>query len=187
MKPKAIKIKLRNGRSVSAYRVPKHAGYAVSRCGRLFSSWRRPGFGQPYVMSDVWHEIKPGTGRWGHKRVTIKNDDGSQRRAGLSALILETFVGPCPPGMEACHFPDRNPANNAANNLRWDTHKNNLADRIIHGTLLLGDKHHQTKIPDASIPKVLKMLADGVPIKDVATTFGVTFQRIHQIQRKGGR
>jgi hypothetical protein len=26
-------------------------------------------------------------------------------------LVLAAFVGPCPPGMEACHFPDRDPMN----------------------------------------------------------------------------
>jgi hypothetical protein len=51
----------------------------------------------------------------------------------LSHVILRTFVGPKPDGMEACHW-DGNPKNNRLENLRWDTHKNNEADKIRHGT-----------------------------------------------------
>lgn len=52
----------------------------------------------------------------------------------IHKLVLTSFVGPCPDGMEACHFPDRDVTNNRLDNLRWDTHSNNEADKLIHGT-----------------------------------------------------
>lgn len=52
----------------------------------------------------------------------------------IHRLVLETFVGPCPPGMEGCHFPDPSPANNRLDNLRWDTHIANMADAKAHGS-----------------------------------------------------
>lgn len=48
-------------------------------------------------------------------------------------LVLEAFVGPCPEGMEACHW-DNNGLNCKLSNLRWDTPVNNQRDRIRHGT-----------------------------------------------------
>ncbi len=46
-------------------------------------------------------------------------------------LVLETFVGPCPPGCESCHN-DGNPSNNYLTNLRWDTRSENIKDRFRH-------------------------------------------------------
>ena len=47
-------------------------------------------------------------------------------------LVLETFVGACPAGMEACHN-NGNPADNRLENLRWDTPRQNNQDIIKHG------------------------------------------------------
>lgn len=51
----------------------------------------------------------------------------------VHTLVLEHFVGPRPEGHEACHG-DGNGMNNRIDNLRWDTHKSNMADSIEHGT-----------------------------------------------------
>jgi len=48
-------------------------------------------------------------------------------------LVLETFVGLCPVGLEACHN-DGVGSNNQLGNLRWDTHESNVRDQKSHGT-----------------------------------------------------
>lgn len=48
--------------------------------------------------------------------------------------VLETFVGPRPEGMQACHG-DGDPANNRLSNLRWDTCSNNNLDKRILSSL----------------------------------------------------
>lgn len=73
----------------------------------------------------------------GHRRVTFKLNDVKDDR-GLHRVVLESFVGPCPEGMEGCHG-DGDPTNNRVENLRWDTHTGNLADMRVHGT------HHCSK------------------------------------------
>lgn len=45
----------------------------------------------------------------------------------VHSLVLETFVGPRPKGMVACHI-DGDRYNNRLENLRWDTQKSNLED-----------------------------------------------------------
>lgn len=48
-------------------------------------------------------------------------------------LVLVTFVGPCPPGMEGCHANDV-ADDNRLENLRWDTHIENCKDRSRNRT-----------------------------------------------------
>lgn len=50
----------------------------------------------------------------------------------IHQVVLEAFVGPRPPGMEACHN-DGDKSNNALSNLRWDTKKANEFDAVRHG------------------------------------------------------
>lgn len=52
----------------------------------------------------------------------------------IHQLVLEAFVGACPEGMEARHFPDRDTSNNRLENLRWATHQQNIDDKKFHGT-----------------------------------------------------
>lgn len=68
-------------------------------------------------------------------------------------LVLEAFVGPCPEGMEACHW-DGKRDNDRLSNLRWDTHAANFEDARRHGTLLglkAGVKHHNARLTDDDI------------------------------------
>lgn len=58
-------------------------------------------------------------------------------------LVLEAFVGPCPPGMECRHFPDRDPTNNRLDNLSWATRKQNMEDKASHGTNRKGVPNHK--------------------------------------------
>ena len=54
---------------------------------------------------------------------------GRREKKYIHRLVLEAFVGPCPAGMEACHWDD-NPANNHLTNLRWASPSQNLMDRV---------------------------------------------------------
>lgn len=55
-------------------------------------------------------------------------------RVAVHRLVLESFVGPCPPGMEACHA-NGNGFDNRLENLRWDTHENNMAEQALYEKL----------------------------------------------------
>jgi hypothetical protein len=48
-------------------------------------------------------------------------------------MVLEAFVGPRPPGKEACHGPEGHLDNSVAN-LRWDTRTNNILDAVREGS-----------------------------------------------------
>lgn len=73
----------------------------------------------------------------GYRQVTLTA--GPYLRRYVHRLVLEVFVGPCPPGMEGCHK-NCDPTDNRLANLRWDYPKANVAD-----TLQLGRKREQKK------------------------------------------
>lgn len=53
---------------------------------------------------------------------------GAQRMTYVHRLVAAAFIGPCPDGMEVCHN-NGDPFDNRVNNLRYDTHLSNCADR----------------------------------------------------------
>jgi hypothetical protein len=59
--------------------------------------------------------------------------DGKQVTVYIHVLVLNTFIGECPLGMECRHL-DGNPMNNQLDNLQWGTSKENGEDRVEHGT-----------------------------------------------------
>jgi HNH endonuclease len=59
--------------------------------------------------------------------------NGTRRAVQVSHLVLTTFVGPRPSGMDALHWDD-DVTNNRLGNLRWDTPSANRFDCIRNGS-----------------------------------------------------
>jgi hypothetical protein len=112
--------------------------YEVSDLGRVRSVERIVQFGTQTrrVPSTV---LKPGRTTKGALFVNLSNGRVYNRR--VHQLVLEAFVGPCPPGMEGCHWDD-NKENNDLANLRWDTHSANELDKVRNGHHTNASKTH---------------------------------------------
>jgi hypothetical protein len=121
-----------------------------------------------------WTEKKLSAYKSGYLYVCLSMDNGTVRRESVHALVLKTFVGPCPPGMEACHSPDRNPANNHLCNLRWDTHESNVADKFEHGTIAYGEDVRSAKLTEADIPAIFRLYRDGLNERQIGEIYNVT-------------
>lgn len=67
----------------------------------------------------------------GHLKVTIIRNE-RRETINVHRLVLEAFVGPCPPGLVCCHN-DGVHDHNELSNLRWDTESSNQQDRLRHG------------------------------------------------------
>ena len=101
-------------------------------------------------------KMKPQIGRLGYLTIEIRKN--TKRKTSLvHRLILETFVGPCPDGMQACHW-DGVKANNNLWNLRWDTAKNNKKDSIRLKSVFLpkGEKHPNAKLNNFQVRIIKK-------------------------------
>lgn len=151
-------------------------GYRVGSNGQFISCRvRRSGGGRRgslSVLSSEWHPIKGHIlQRFGYIIMTLMKNN-KMNRLLAHRLVLEAFVGPCPEGMEACHN-DGNRTNNVVTNLRWDTRKNNHADKKRHGTHQQGSRANSAKLDEEKVKYVLRQLLAGRTGLSLALELGV--------------
>jgi hypothetical protein len=113
--------------------------------------------------------------------IMIPDVSGKKCSLTLARMILEAFVGPCPEGMEACHFPDRDPGNNRLENLRWDTRKNNFVDRDIHGTTARGERVGRAKMTAEKVILLREMSRSGSGYRVLSRDFGIGKTQVRRI------
>jgi len=109
--------------------------YEVSDQGRVRSLNRtvacKFGSTKLYKGRTLTGSVNPKTG---YRTATLVDAaKGRKKYAVIHRLVLEAFVGPCPPGMECCHG-DLDRSNEALSNLRWDTRSANTLDAVRHRT-----------------------------------------------------
>lgn len=113
-----------------------------------FETWLDiPGWEGLYKVSDHGRVrgvsgciLKPEVLPRGHLKVKLYRPDQSKHWL-VHRLVLTTFVGPCPEGLESCHWDD-DKTNNHLWNLRWDTHAANLLDAVRNGLSAQANRTH---------------------------------------------
>lgn len=157
-------------------------GYGVDRSG---NAWSR------YVLfshriGDQWRMLNPSVNTWGHRQVSMTKN-GKVYRPFVHRLILEAFVGPCPPGMEARHLDD-NKANNRLENLCWGTPSENYADRVANGIGNQGARNGRARLTDDHVREIRRLYSNGHGSGELSRKFGVSSGAIWRIaQRKAWR
>lgn len=139
---------------------PEHR---VSDTGRVWS----------WFMGRHWKELSQYRQKKGYMTVGLTRD-GVQRSKWVHRLVLEAFVGMCPPGMECRHFPDRDRSNNFLSNLQWGTPEENNNDKIAHGTWIHGEAQWKAKLRSSDIQSVRDRYAAGESISSIARSLGVS-------------
>ena len=92
--------------------VPGYEGrYIVNQKGQIYSIPRRG------TKGGYLRQLPNGQG---HLRVTLTDRHGNQSTKNVHTLVLTTFVGDRPDGMQACHN-NGDKTDNRLENLRWDT------------------------------------------------------------------
>lgn len=158
--------------------VPGFFGYAIGDDGSIWS--RRIGGRTAGTVSRKWKRLRQQRDKDGYYIVALYRLDGTVRVFRISHLVLTAFVGPCPPGMEACHD-DGNNADNRLGNLRWDTHGNNIRDKKRHGTEVQGERHYHARLTSNAVSEIRLDYARGVMAKTLAAQHGVKTGTIYDI------
>lgn len=114
----------------------------------------------------------------GHMSVHI-GVDGRCFGVGVHRLVLLAFVGPCPPGMEACHG-NGDAGDNRLENLRWDTHFNNNQDRKALGHYAVGEKHHMAKLTS---DQAMAIRTRAVTKRQAMRDYGISNSQHHRIMK----
>jgi len=147
-----------------------HPGYEINSAGVVRSWWNgKVQLETPRILPTHLCE--------GYPRVSLSKRSSEF----VHRLVLDTFVGPCPPGKEACH-------NNGIrtdcrlDNLRWDTRKNNHADKRKHSTHQAGDKNAQAILTEMQVVFIKRRLVAGETCKAIAADYGVDISTIGKIR-----
>lgn len=151
--------------------IPNIKGYKVSNKGKIWST-----------KTNKFLASKSGKG--GYKRLHLYNKNPLL----VHRLVLETFVGPCPDGMECRHL-DGNSNNNNLKNLCWGTKKENMQDAIKHGTHRClyqdGELNLASKLTKQNIKMVVYMYQiGGFAQKEIAKIYNITQPTVSYIINK---
>lgn len=158
--------------------------------GIIMEIWRDvTGFEGLYEVSDKGRVRSKLTGKI--KAQTLNKKDGrlfmllwknnKPKNRKPHTLVMEAFVGKRPRKMECCHY-DGNPQNNNLSNLRWDTCKNNHADKVRHGTTNRGERCGTAKLTQKQVEAIR---IDIRLQREIAEEYGVLQNTISRI--KGGK
>jgi predicted transcriptional regulator len=153
-------------------------GYRIGEDGSVWSCLERARL-RGWVITDRWHRIKAHrANRYGHLKVFLSGRD----HRSVHRLVLEAFVGPCPPGMMCRHL-DGDPTNNRLENLVWGTKEENAADRVRHGRAgeQKGEKNGRSVLTGADVLQALTMYRAGEKVAAIATQLGVYENSIRNI------
>lgn len=145
--------------------IPDHPGYYATSDGHVWTTMHGRGHRREPLM------LAEHTDQHGYRRVRI-----SGRRCLVHRLVLSAFSGPAPAGMECRHL-DGTRDNNAIANLKWGTRKENAADRLRHGTQMVGAKAHGCRWPEDVVQAVVNEYeAGGVTQRELAERIGASLR-----------
>jgi len=155
-------------------RIPEYPKYFISRQGEVINAGRKNGRISKIAI------CKNGRG-YNHVGLYCKNNalKVHKKTCLLHQLVLTTYIGPCPAGMQARHL-DGNPENNNLINLAWGTSKENAQDRERHGRTRRGDSHGNAILCERDIHNILKEYTSK-SAQTISCEYGVSLVAIKHI------
>lgn len=162
---------------------PYSVGYQVSNTVRFQTRRGITGRRGGINLLSYWKEVTPiSSGQYLIVAIDRKN-------CHLGRVVLETFVGPCPDGMECCHGP-RGKLDNALDNVSWGTtYKNLVDDKRRDGTFREGEDCNFAELTNDDLPQIIDMINEkhaqgyrkGLTYEQIGSVFGVTGMAIQDI------
>lgn len=153
--------------------------YSISNLGRVKSLARVVKRDRSNGLYQCKERILKPSFADGYPNVTLSRE-GSTRSFKVHVLVMLTFVGPRPAGMDIAHG-DGNSRNPRLDNLRYATRAENIQDAVKHGTWINGEKNGQSKISDIERSEIKRLVTSGMKQKEVATKFGISQPRVSHI------
>lgn len=156
--------------------------YEVSNFGsvRSLDRPRRQKLGSFSLLKGVLR--KPGSDKDGYLILSLAKD-GVKYPCRVACLVAEAFLGPRPSGMQVCHN-DGIKTNNRVDNLRYDTPKGNVADKVRHGThfptvTVRGSAKGHAKLHESQIPSIR---SDRRTLAAIAAEYGVSINTVSSVK-----
>ncbi len=92
---------------------------------------------------------------------------------GSVSLVATVVHGERPDGMECAHSCGVRACVNPRH-LRWDTHAGNCADKLQHGTEIIGERNPLAKLTADAVRSMRAMRAAGTTLRTIAEIHGVS-------------
>lgn len=159
--------------------VPSCPGYFAREDGTIWSS--KSGSLKIIKNRIVNRKRKSGTADFIPYATVALWVDGKAVTKSVHSLVLESFVGPRPDGMQCRHL-DGNPQNNSPKNLVWGTCKENTQDRALHGRVPRGESKCTAKLTEDDVCEVKRMLNADIPFKAIMKKYNVCHGTVQSIR-----
>uniref|UniRef100_A0A6M3J1G5 Putative homing endonuclease n=1 Tax=viral metagenome TaxID=1070528 RepID=A0A6M3J1G5_9ZZZZ len=138
---------------------PKHY---VDKQGNVYSTW----------LHGKLKKLKPQKQKHGYLTVG-RAVDKKYITVLVHRLVLETYVGSCPKGMECRHL-NSNRHDNRLSNLRWGTRKENHLDAVELGTHS-GFIVSNSRLTERAVIRIRELYrSTDLTMKQIGTVFGIT-------------
>ncbi len=145
--------------------------YAIGNEGSIYSSKKMC----------KWVKLSVEIDTFGHQRIQLCKN-GIIKHHFIHILVLEAFIGPCPPGMESCHG-SNGKYDNSVSNLYWGTHSTNMQDKHRDGTMPKGETHHNAQFTDSEIALMRELHKQGYSQRSIARKFHAGFSTVNRYVR----
>lgn len=153
-------------------------GYQVSDLGRV-RSFKRNNAGS-LIKQAVKHDSRKNQPEY--LRVTVVDARGAKKTFRVNRLVLIHFVGSAPTKKHAAAHIDGNSLNNTLLNLKWATQKQNEADKIKHGTKLIGNDIANAKLHPSAVRRIRRVKVwDAALKKKFMADLGVSRSAINDV------
>ncbi|WP_141135940.1 HNH endonuclease [Antarctobacter heliothermus] len=149
-------------------------GYHVTPAGQVWSTRGKDG-----SVGKRPARVLKGSLSDGYPRVTLCIA-GKRKRLFVHRLVAETFLGPCPDGLEVAHL-NGDRRDSRLTNLRYVTRSENHLHKIGHGTMPMGNSHPNRSITEKTARQIGERLRDVTSYNRVAEEFGTTPGVVSQI------
>ena len=151
-------------------------GYEISDEGRL-RSWR----GRPSQKAAPRRPkiLKGGKDKNGYRRAVLTKP-GARKSFRIAHLVARAFLPKRCPRLVLTHLNGKNQDDRAVN-LAWRTQRENILDKIRHGTMRRGDGHPSAKLTQEQVQEIRK--AKGL-LREIADEYGVAKSTIGNIKAR---
>lgn len=153
--------------------VPDSPGYYVTTEGDVLSYWRPHGRGPYRIRTDLPAKtLTPRKHSGGYLRVSL----GAGADRYIHRLVVQSFRGPIPPGMQVRHL-DGDRTNNRLENLKVGTPSENESDKLRHGTRPVGENHVNSRLTTEQVEQARYSWAEGYDLEHIIEMHGISASR----------
>jgi hypothetical protein len=146
--------------------------YEISNMGRI-----RTYYNQGRKKIDIRPRlVDPYINRYGYKRIMFyaKHKGFKPANKAICRMVLETFIGNCPIGMEASHL-DGIRSNDKLDNLIWETHLENEQRKTRQGTRPIGENSKLAKLKEKEVIEIRRLYSlGGISMYKLAKNYKVS-------------